>query len=269
MSKALDKGKIVVGVFLHLKKAFDTVNHTILLRKLELYGIRGNVHDWLSSYLNNRSQFVHYNEYNSSILGPLLFIIYINDFSRASRLLFSILFAEDTSVFIEGTNYDKIIDILNTEMKRIDIWLKSNKLSIKILKTHYMMFHRTRIKCEKRTITIRDNSLTYSKNTKLFGVIIDDKLNWSDHILYIKNTILKSIGIIHKTHNYLYRNTLRSIYFTFIYPYLIYCIESWGNSNDSHLNPIIKIQKKGIRAISFAHYLDPTSPLFRRLNILN
>ena len=131
-----------------------------------------------------------------------------------------------------------------------------------------MMFHRTRIKCEKRTITICDNSLTYYKNTKFLGVIIDDKLNWSDHI-YIKNKISKSIGIIHKTHNFLDRNTLRNLYFTFIYPYLIYCIEIWGNSNDSHLNPIIKIQKKGIQAISFAHYLDPTSPLFRRLNILN
>ena len=87
------------------------------------------------------------------------------------------------------------------------------------------MFHRTPIKCEKRTITICDNSLTYSKNTKFLGVIIDDKLNWSDHILYIKNKIQET--------------------FTFIYPYLIYCIEIWGNSNDSHLNPIIKIQKKG------------------------
>ena len=87
---------------------------------------------------------MHYNDYNAetklithgvpqgSILGPLLFIIYINDFSRASELLFSILFADDTSVFIEGTNYDKMIDILNTELKRIDIWLKSNKLSINI-----------------------------------------------------------------------------------------------------------------------------------------
>ena len=115
----------MVGVFLDLKKAFDTVDHTILLRKLELYGIRGKIHDWFSSYLNNGSQFVHYNDYNSerkhithgvpqgSILDRLLFIIYINSFSRGADLLFSILFADDMSVFIEGTNYDKVIDILN------------------------------------------------------------------------------------------------------------------------------------------------------------
>ena len=96
---------------------------------------------------------MHYNDYNSdrkhithgvwqgSILGPLLFIIYINDFSRGADLLFSILFADDTSVFIEGTNYDKVIDIFNQKLKRIDIWLKAIKLTINILKTHYMMFH--------------------------------------------------------------------------------------------------------------------------------
>ena len=118
---------------------------------------------------------MQYNDYNSgkqlithgvpqgSILGPLLFIIYINDFSRVSDLLCSILFADDTSVFIKGTNYDKIIDTLKTELKLIDIWRKSNKLSINISKTHYMMFHRTRIKCEKRTVTICDNSVTYLK----------------------------------------------------------------------------------------------------------
>ena len=123
-----------------------------------------------------------------------------------------------------------------------------------------MMFHRTRIICEQRPITICGNSLTASKNIKFLGVIIDNKLNWSDHILYIKNKISKSIGIINKTRTFLDKNTLRNLYFTFIYPYLIYCIEIWGNTNDTHLNPIIKIQKKGIRAISFAHYLDAAHP---------
>ena len=106
-----------------------------------------------------------------------------------------------------------------------------------------MMFHRTRIKCELRPITICGN---FFLNTKFLGVIIDEKLNWSDHIRYIKNRISKSIGIINKTRTFLDKNTLRNIYYTFIYPYLIYCIEIWGNKNDTHLNPIINIQKKGI-----------------------
>ena len=281
VSKALDTGKFVIGVFLDLRKAFDTVNHDILIKKLESYGIRGNILNWLKSYLSNRTQYVHYNDYDSdkktvthgvpqgSILGPLLFILYINDFSRSSDLLFSILFADDTSVFIEGTNYDKVIDIVNKELELINIWLIANKLTVNIKKTHYMMFHRTRIKYNIRDITINGKNVAYTKNTKFLGVIIDNKLTWSDHIIYIKNKISKSIGIIHKTRNFLTKNTLRNLYYTFVYPYLIYCVEIWGNTNDIHLDPLIKIQKKGIRAITFSHHLDSTAPLFHNLNILN
>ena len=89
-------------------------------------------------------------------------------------------------------------------------------------------------------------NVTCTKNTKFLGVIIDNKLRWSDHINYIKNKISKSIGIINKTRNFLNKNTLRNLYYTFIYPYLIYCIEIWGNTNDIHLDPLIKIHKKSI-----------------------
>ena len=132
-----------------------------------------------------------------------------------------------------------------------------------------MMFYRTRIKCERHPITICGNLLTASRNIKFLGVIIDNKLNWSDHILYIKIKISKSICIINKTRTFLDKNTLRNLYFIFMYPCLIYGIEIWGNTNDTHLNPIIKIQKKGIRAILFAHKIDAKSPLFKSLNILN
>ena len=182
MSKALDIGKNVVGVFLDLKKAFDTVDHKILLRKPQSYGIRGNVHALLYSYLNNRSQFVHFNDYNSdikhithgvpqgSMFGPLLFITYINNFSRASDQLFSILFADDTSVFIEGTNYNNMFDILNKELKRVDIWLKANQLTINTIKTNYMMFRRTRIKGEHHLIIIDGNPITnqFTKNIYIY-----------------------------------------------------------------------------------------------------
>ena len=282
VSKALDTGKCVVGVFLDLKKAFDTVDHDILLHKLEKYGIKDNLLQWFRSYLKDRSQYVEYNNHKSerktithgvpqgSILGPLLFILYMNDFSRSSDLLFSIIFADDTSVFIEGTQFDEIIKVLNNELEKVNVWLKANKLTINIQKTHYMMFHRTKIKKKNRKqIIICGNDINYASSTKFLGVIIDNKMSWAEHILYIKNKISKSVGIINKVRNFVDKQTLRNLYFTFVYPYLIYCIEIWGNTNDTHLNPIILVQKKCIRAITFSHYLESTAPLFKKLNILN
>ena len=136
-----------------------------------------------------------------------------------------------------------------------------------------MMFHRTRIK-EKyinnnHKVQIQNQNLSSVNNTKFLGVIIDKKLNWVDHITFIKNKISKSIGIINKIRKFLDKNTLRNLYFTFIYPYLIYCIEIWGNTHNTYLLPLIKLQKKCVRIITFSHYLEHTEPLFKQLDILN
>ena len=140
-----------------MKIAFDTVDHQILLDKLYAYGLINNIYEWFRSYLANISQYGMYNNSKSEtkhithgvlqgyILGPLLFILYINDFSMASNFLFSILFADDTNVSIEGQSYTGVIETLNKELKKIVIWLNSNKLTLNIKKTHYMIFHRSRI----------------------------------------------------------------------------------------------------------------------------
>ena len=149
--------------------------------------------------VKSKTEIITHGVPQGSILGPLLFIIYMNDFSRSSELIFSILFADDTSVFIEGTCLNDISEILNTELEKISIWLEANKLTININKTHYMMFHRTRIKhITNFKIYISNNAIDRSINTKFLGVIIDNKLNWAAHILYIKIKFLNQLALFIK-----------------------------------------------------------------------
>ena len=259
VSKSLDKGKIVGGVYLDIRKAFDSISHQILLDKLHKIGIRGNVHCLLKSYLMFRSQYVICNGATSdvkfvesgvpqgSILGPLLFILFMNDFSRSSTLLFSILFADDTSVFLEGTEYSKLIKSLNNELENVTKWLNANRLTVNMKKTHYMIFHRAKFKTTGQDVVMQNNTLTCVTTTKFLGVIIDHKFKWNDHITYVRNKISKSIGILYKIRRFLDMNTLIQMYHSFVFPYLIYCIEIWGNASAIHLEPLIKIQKKSIR----------------------
>lgn len=186
----------------------------------------------------------------------------------ASDLLFSIMFADDTSVFIEGTSYDYVIDLLNVELQKVSVWLKANKLTVNIQKTFYMVFHRVRLKNAKKTVIIQDTKIQSQKNTKFLGIIIDDQLKWNDHITYVKNKISKSIGILYKARNYLNKYTLKNLYYTYTYPYLIYCVEVWGNACNTYLDPLFKLQKKCIRTISFSDKQDHTTPLFKQLDIL-
>ena len=194
INEALYKGNIMIGVYIDLKKAFDTVNHNILLKKLYAYGIRGNVLKWFKSYLHNRQQFVYLNKAKSetkyvkcgvpqgSILGPLLFILYINDMSSISTVIFPILFADDTSIFIQGKSLQDTIEQLNTELNKVVTWLSSNMLTLNAIKSHFMIFHRSRIKCVNLHVKIGNVTLKQVNFTKFLGVIIDDKLNFTHHI---------------------------------------------------------------------------------------
>ena len=280
INKAISSDKYMIGVFLDFRKAYDTVNHSILLKKLYKYGIRGHILNWFKSYLTERQQFVSVNNnYSSkkcitcgipqgSVLGPLLFLIYINDLPNASKKLFSILFADDTSVFMEHTNLDHLSDMLNIELNKLSIWLASNKLTLNIDKSHFVIFHRARLKQNNVNISLCDIALNRVTFTKFLGVIIDDKLSFSRHVSYIKNKISKGMGIIIKARKYLNKKSLLDLYHAFVYPYLTYCIEVWGNMSNVHLDALVKIQKKIVRIITYSPYLAHTDELFKDLNIL-
>lgn len=278
---ALDNGDFVLGVFIDLSKAFDTVNHKILLNKLYKYGFRGIVHEWLQSYLNNRKQYVIFSNCQSSqcsiscgvpqgsILGPLLFLLYVNDMVNASSVLFPILFADDTNIFLNGKNMTELFQTMNLELKNIVEWLNVNKLSLNVKKTHYMLFGLSK----RRTLTnevlcINNEVITKVASTKFLGVVIDYKLCWSEHIHYIKSKISKGIGILCKARKVLTRSTLLSLYYCFVYPYFTYCIEVWGRASEIYISSLVKLQKKILRIIQSASYRAHTAPIFLQLKIL-
>ena len=280
LTRALENGEHVVGVYLDFSKAFDTVDHMILLQKLYHYGVRGCAHDWFTSNLSNRSQFVTYNGVKSnlnnvkcgvpqgSILGPLLFLLYINDLSFACKRTFPVLFADDSNLFLSGKNTDQVQQMINDELKDIVIWLRANKLSLNISKTHYMLFSNKKIIQPNVTIEINGQPITCVTKTKFLGVIIDNKLTWKEHISYICGKVAKGIWIISKVRKYLNKNTLLDLYNSFIYPYRTYCNQVWGLSCQSYMNALVKLQKRAIRIISGVHPRTHTDPLFTELKLL-
>ena len=164
--------------------------------------------------------------------------------ANVSDNLFSILFADDTIVLIEGTNIDTMITTLNCEVAKLTEWFNANKLSINVSKSHYMVFHRSRRKINKGNILLDTTILSQVTITKFLGVILDDKLKWTHHISYIKNTISKGMGNILKTRKVLKMKVLLQLYHSFVTPYLIYCLEIWVNASDIRLQPLIKTQNK-------------------------
>ena len=210
ITEALDCGECLIGVFLHFSKPFDTVDHAILLTKLRKYGIQVVELPWLSDYLFNRLLYVTYNNHKSrrekitcsvpqgSILSLLLFLLYINDLLNVSRHCFSILFADDTKMFISGKILGVLCSQLNEDLREIQEWLNCNKLSLNVLKTNYMIFTPRNKIIEDIDVQLYAVNIQHVFVTKFLGVQIDSNLTWKHHIEYTCKKLSTCVGILCK-----------------------------------------------------------------------
>ena len=276
---ANDRNKYTVGVFIDLRKAFDTIDHDLLLKKLDNFGIRGITNTWLHSYLSNRKQFVSLGNVSSSlstvlcgvpqgsVLGPLLFILYINDICNVSKLLKLILFADDTNLFSSSDDLQKVCSEISTELCNLNVWFNVNKLSLNVAKTNFMVFS-GRKQVDNAVITIGNTSIERVSATKFLGVLIDDKLTWKQHISNIKVKLSKCVAILYKCNRLLETSSLRVLYCSLFLPYLNYCCEVWGTTYKCTTYCISILQKKAIRIICKEKSRAHTSSLFQCLKLL-
>ena len=282
IAENLDKGCITFGIFIDLRKAFDTLNHSILIQKLNHYGIRGLPLQWFKSYLSSRQQTVSVGNYCSSrknitcgvpqgsILGPILFLLYVNDIVHSTRFFAFRLFADDTNLFKCINDSTVNLNEIDNEFQKVCDWCNANKLTINSDKTHYMI-----IKSSRKTVNIEGNlhvdgtSIECVESTSYLGVNIDQHVNWRSHIDKITKSIALLVGIISRIRHFVPRSTLLVIYNSLILPRITYCIEIWGNTYNTFLQPILKLQKRLVRFITFSSFRCHTAPLFKELNILD
>ena len=259
---SLNKQQISLLLLIDFSKAFDMVEHSILLQKLERYGIRGAALKWFESYLSNREQFVSVNGVDStkkvikfgvpqgSILGPLLFVIYINDMPKICNLAKFILYADDANIILRGNSMYEIEQQLSELIPALTNWVTSNGLKLNLKKTNYMLFSKRKIVTTHDFLLIINGTYIEQKSEcRFLGVIIDDKLCWAKHIKAMKAKMSRYVGIMYKIKSMLPVKARLQIFHSFIQSHLNFCPLVWGFAAKTHIDSLFASQKKGLRAV--------------------
>ena len=278
----LNKKEIPCCVFLDFAKAFDTVNHKILLGKLHHYGIRGIALQLIESYLTDREQCVQVNDMLSeyegvlhgvpqgSILGPLFFLLYINDIALSSKKLSFYLFADDTTILHSEKDIDTLEKTINDELVHVSDWLTANKLSLNVKKSNVLLF-RTKNSPINRKIRIKINGIDAEEkeDAKYLGVMVDNKLSYLSHINHVKSKLTKGNAILAKVRHYVPENLLKNTYHAHFQSHIEYGLTVWGHAAKTNLEVVNRQQRKAIRIMNFKKSdFKETDQLFKDNKIL-
>lgn len=277
---SVDNGEYTCAIFLDLAKAFDTVDHKILLQKLILYGIRGTALNLFSNYLSDRRQYVKIG-YNcssnrqitcgvpqGSVLGPLLFLIYVNDLPLASRFN-TRMFADDTVLFMSRKDLRTLNNDVNINLEFVDEWMKANKLSLNYTKTKYMIVRSCKASITGNfEIKISETVLERTDHIKYLGIFFDENLSWKFHVKNLSTKIASICGAMSKLRYYVDAKTLNMVYYSLVYSKLLYGILSWGSASLTTLKPLEVMQNNIIRVMQSAKWKSHVTPLYHKLNLL-
>jgi len=206
-----------------------------------------------------------------SNLGPLLFLLYINDLPNVSSVLSLILFADDTNAFYSHSCYRTLFQTVNGELEAIANWFSANRLSLNLEKTNFILFRchkKICPPCNSQNLSINGTTISQVDTTKFLGVHIDEHLTWREHIRNISAKIAKNVGILQRI-SYVIPPSIRlKLYYSLVYPYLSYCNLIWASTYKSRLHKLVILQKRAVRAIAGISYRTHTSPTFLEFKLL-
>ena len=281
----MDDGRYTANIFIDLKKAFDTVDHDILPAKLRKYGVENLEHSWFTSYISNRKQFckvngicsktkdIHCGVPQGSCLGPLLFLIYINDLPFALKKGKVTMYADDTSISYSSSSLVDIEQTLNSELNDLKLWMQGNKLSLNFLKAQAMVVG-SKPKIKKITAKIVDHpkfliggsQVENVDREKYLGVIIDKNLNWEEHISNVRTKVSRAIGFLKYSSKFLPQNTLSKMYSGIVEPQFRFCCSVWGCCGVTKLQTLQKLQNRAARIVTKSNFDTPSIGLIQGLN---
>ena len=279
----IDKGMVTCSIFLDLSKAFDTVNLTILVGKLAQYGVSGKELEWFKSYLFGRKQVVSIDGNHSemrdvtigvpqgSILGPLLFLVYMNDLPNTPTKCSVNMFADDTQIDHAAKSPSNLQNTINADLQRVNQFLIENRLSLNVKKTNYMLIG-TKERLKKFSnlqIAIGDNKIDRVDSAKYLGVEVDENLNWITHAEKTASKIASKIGILRRLKHIIPNSTLVTVYNSFILPHFDYCDIVWDNTTKTAKENLQKLQNKAARILLGAQKTEHREDLFKTLDWLS